>query len=182
MASVLLPKHLANFRLRPKMELLMKMCVHFPILESTESSVQGDRNIVMKGVSANFRSFLFSFRFVTMNNFNRLNHDNTTLKYMKLSKNAVTPTRTSQQAAGIDLFSGELKEIPPRGRILIKTDLAINIPIGTYEISIILLHNTPPLFFRVETKRMNGIKIPVTVKLNNRINTCPLCNLIGSFQ
>ena len=67
-----------------------------------------------------------------MNQYNSCTDDNTVLKFVKLSKNATTPMRGSRHAAGIDLFSAETKEIPPGGRCVIKTDIAVTIPIGTY--------------------------------------------------
>ena len=54
--------------------------------------------------------------------------DNTVMKFVKLSNKATTPMRGSKHAAGIDLFSAERKEISPGGRRLIKTDIAIMIP------------------------------------------------------
>ena len=55
-----------------------------------------------------------------------------TIKFKKLSKNAITPIRGSPHSAGLDLFSAESKIIGPRDRARIKTDIAIKLPPGTY--------------------------------------------------
>lgn len=56
----------------------------------------------------------------------------TPLSVKRLSENAVLPTRGSEFAAGYDLASAHDAEVPARGRLLVKTDLAIAIPPGTY--------------------------------------------------
>ena len=50
----------------------------------------------------------------------------------KLTENATIPTRGSTFSAGLDLSSAYNIEIAPRGRALVKTDLAFSIPHGTY--------------------------------------------------
>ncbi len=50
----------------------------------------------------------------------------------KLSVLATIPTRGSPQAAGLDLFSAETCFILPYGKKMIKTDIAISLPFGTY--------------------------------------------------
>jgi len=57
---------------------------------------------------------------------------NNTLKIKKLSENATIPKRGSAQAAGIDLSSAEDMTIAPGQRALVKTDLSIMCPEGTY--------------------------------------------------
>jgi len=54
------------------------------------------------------------------------------LKIKKLSKHAHLPVLGSPYAAGLDLCSAEHKIIPAGERALVKTDLAIACPIGTY--------------------------------------------------
>jgi len=54
-----------------------------------------------------------------------------TLKIMFLSEKATLPSRVGL-AAGYDLSSAETTTIPPQSRKLIKTDLAIKVPHGTY--------------------------------------------------
>lgn len=55
-----------------------------------------------------------------------------TLYVKKLSEHAIVPTRGSEFAAGYDLSAAHNAVVPARGRALIKTDLAIAIPLGTY--------------------------------------------------
>ena len=50
----------------------------------------------------------------------------------KLSDKATLPSRGSAWAAGYDLSSAEDKVVPAKGRALIKTDIAIAVPLGTY--------------------------------------------------
>lgn len=54
------------------------------------------------------------------------------LKFAKLSDNAFVPTKGSEYAAGYDLRSAYKYIIPARGKELIKTDLQIEVPFGTY--------------------------------------------------
>merc|ERR1712025_917178 len=55
-----------------------------------------------------------------------------TLQIAKLSENATVPTRGSPRAAGYDLYSAEAVKIPARGKGLVKTDIQIKVPNGTY--------------------------------------------------
>ena len=54
------------------------------------------------------------------------------LKIKKLSENATVPTKGSDLAAGYDLVSAMDVTIPPRGKALAKTDIAMAIPHGCY--------------------------------------------------
>ena len=65
-------------------------------------------------------------------NHNDISDDNTVLRFMKLSENATTPLRGSRNAAGFDLFSAETKEISSQGHGIVKTDIAVMLPKGTY--------------------------------------------------
>jgi dUTP pyrophosphatase len=49
-----------------------------------------------------------------------------------LSENATLPTRGSAMAAGADLHSAEMTVVPARGMKIVKTDIAIICPEGTY--------------------------------------------------
>lgn len=55
-----------------------------------------------------------------------------TLKYFKLTNDAFAPTRGSERAAGFDLKSPHDYKVPPQSQIIIKTDLQIQLPKGTY--------------------------------------------------
>jgi len=55
-----------------------------------------------------------------------------TLKFAKLSENAVVPHRASEGAAGFDLASAEAGTVKPGERRLFKMDLALELPVGTY--------------------------------------------------
>jgi dUTP pyrophosphatase len=59
-------------------------------------------------------------------------HKPVTLKVMKLSDSATLPVRASDRAAGYDLFAAHSMVVPARGRALVKTDIAITLPQGTY--------------------------------------------------
>jgi len=54
------------------------------------------------------------------------------LGYVKLTENALPPTRESSGAAGLDLRSAYDVLIPASGNGLVKTDLAIQLPPGCY--------------------------------------------------
>jgi len=54
------------------------------------------------------------------------------LKYVKLTENALPPTKESPRAAGFDLKSAYSVVIPAGGNELVKTDLTIQLPTGCY--------------------------------------------------
>jgi deoxyuridine 5'-triphosphate nucleotidohydrolase len=54
------------------------------------------------------------------------------LRYVKLTENALPPTRESSSAAGLDLRSAHDVLFPASGNGLITTDLAIHLPSGYY--------------------------------------------------
>jgi deoxyuridine 5'-triphosphate nucleotidohydrolase len=54
------------------------------------------------------------------------------LRVQKLSAHAVPPARASAGAAGYDLCAAYDGVVPARGRALLKTDIALAVPAGTY--------------------------------------------------
>lgn len=50
----------------------------------------------------------------------------------KLDANATLPTRGSSEAAGYDMYSIDSVTIPPFGRTLVSTGIAMTVPMGTY--------------------------------------------------
>jgi dUTP pyrophosphatase len=54
------------------------------------------------------------------------------LKFKKLDSRATLPTRGSAAAAGLDLFSIEVVNLPSMERKLVRTGLAVAIPEGFY--------------------------------------------------
>ncbi|CAG9464349.1 unnamed protein product [Pedinophyceae sp. YPF-701] len=58
--------------------------------------------------------------------------DEPLLKIKKLSEHATIPARGSKGAAGYDLSAAHDTVVPARGKELVKTDLSIAIPEGTY--------------------------------------------------
>ena len=54
------------------------------------------------------------------------------LKYARLSDKAYAPIKGSKTAAGFDLKSAYEYIVPARGKELVKTDLQIEVPEGTY--------------------------------------------------
>jgi deoxyuridine 5'-triphosphate nucleotidohydrolase len=50
----------------------------------------------------------------------------------KESSTAKTPTRSTWEAAGFDLYADEMTSIPAHGRSLVSTGIAIALPEGTY--------------------------------------------------
>ncbi|KAK7205620.1 Deoxyuridine 5'-triphosphate nucleotidohydrolase [Myxozyma melibiosi] len=49
-----------------------------------------------------------------------------------LGPKAKMPTRGSEHAAGYDLYTTETATIPAHGRVMVATDIAIALPVGTY--------------------------------------------------
>ena len=54
------------------------------------------------------------------------------LRIKLLTEHARAPKRATERSAGYDLYSAEEKEIAARGKALIKTNIAIAVPEGTY--------------------------------------------------
>lgn len=54
------------------------------------------------------------------------------MKFKKLSKNASSPSKSTNRSAGWDLSSAEKITVRPKSSNLIKTDLAIKLPKGTF--------------------------------------------------
>jgi dUTP pyrophosphatase len=50
----------------------------------------------------------------------------------RTSTKARMPTRGSEGAAGLDLYSAEKTLVPPRSKLVVATDLEIALPLGTY--------------------------------------------------
>lgn len=58
--------------------------------------------------------------------------DQCILRFVKLSENAFAPLKGSKKAAGYDLHSAYPYVIPAKGKEIIKTDLQIKVPEGSY--------------------------------------------------
>lgn len=54
------------------------------------------------------------------------------MRWAKLTENAFEPVRGSERAAGLDLRSAYDLTVPPRGKAVVKTDLQIDVPCGSY--------------------------------------------------
>ena len=54
------------------------------------------------------------------------------LLFTKLSNNAKSPHRSTSLSAGLDLFSAENIQLPSKSQAVIKTDISIALPAGTY--------------------------------------------------
>ena len=58
--------------------------------------------------------------------------DRVNLPFVKISSNAVTPTRATEQSVGLDLYSPANYIIPPCSQLLIPTQIKLGIPLGHY--------------------------------------------------
>ena len=58
--------------------------------------------------------------------------DRVDLPFVKMSSNAVTPTRATEQSVGLDLYSPANYIIPSRSQLLIPTQIKLGIPLGHY--------------------------------------------------
>ena len=54
------------------------------------------------------------------------------LPFVKISANAVTPTRATGGSAGLDFYSPADYIIPPHGQLLVPTQVKLQIPLGYY--------------------------------------------------
>ena len=61
-----------------------------------------------------------------------MSKDTQDLQIQLLIPKGKAPTRSTSEAAGYDLYSSEDIKVPTRTRILVSTDIAIQVPLGTY--------------------------------------------------
>ena len=54
------------------------------------------------------------------------------LPFVKMSADAVTPTRATEESAGLDFYSPADYIIPPHGQLLVPTQIKLQIPLGYY--------------------------------------------------
>ena len=54
------------------------------------------------------------------------------LPFVKMSTNAVTPTRATEGSIGLDFYSPSDYIIPPHNQLLIPTQIKLQIPLGHY--------------------------------------------------
>lgn len=54
------------------------------------------------------------------------------LRFVRLSSNAIIPSRGSKESAGLDLYAAHSCIIPAKDKFLISTDLQIALPKGSY--------------------------------------------------
>ena len=54
------------------------------------------------------------------------------LPFVKMSTNAVTPTRATEGSVGLDFYSPADYIIPPHSQLLIPTQIKLQIPLGYY--------------------------------------------------
>ena len=58
--------------------------------------------------------------------------DHIELPFVKITANAVTPTRATEASVGLDFYSPANYIIPPCGQLLIPTQIKLGIPLGHY--------------------------------------------------
>ena len=58
--------------------------------------------------------------------------DHVELLFVKMSTNAVTPTRATERSGGLGFYSPANYIIPPYSQILIPTQIKLRIPLGHY--------------------------------------------------
>ena len=54
------------------------------------------------------------------------------LPFVKISADAVTPTRATRGSAGLDFYSPADYIVPPYGQLLVPTQIKLQIPLGYY--------------------------------------------------
>ena len=54
------------------------------------------------------------------------------LPFVKMSADAIIPTRATEESAGLDLYSPADYIIPPHGQLLLPTQIKLQIPLGYY--------------------------------------------------
>jgi dUTP pyrophosphatase len=80
-----------------------------------------------------YRSLVSTFALFSTTNNDKMTSINSSILQVKLlSENATLPTKGSPLSAGFDLAASEACTIAPGGRRLVKTDISIACPIGTY--------------------------------------------------
>ena len=54
------------------------------------------------------------------------------LPFVKMSANAVTPTRATEGSVGLDFYSPANYMIPPHSQLLVPTQIKLKVPLGYY--------------------------------------------------
>ena len=54
------------------------------------------------------------------------------LPFVKMSTDAVTPTRATEGSVGLDFYSPANYIIPPHGQLLVPTQIKLRVPLGYY--------------------------------------------------
>ena len=80
----------------------------------------------------NYGIFLIQISILKAENNMAACQNNAVLRFVKLTERAVTPTRSSPRAAGLDLHSAYDTKVPARGKVLVQTDLQIQLAEGFY--------------------------------------------------
>ncbi|XP_001988619.2 deoxyuridine 5'-triphosphate nucleotidohydrolase [Drosophila grimshawi] len=62
----------------------------------------------------------------------KIKMDKCVLRFAKLTEHALEPLRGSKRAAGLDLRSAYDLVVPARGKAIVKTDLQVQVPEGSY--------------------------------------------------
>ena len=78
------------------------------------------------------KMFISIHKKVNLTTFSEIMNHNSKLKVAKLSDRAIVPTKGSNHAAGFDLYSAHDYELHAGGKVLVKTDIQIEVPSGTY--------------------------------------------------
>jgi len=124
------------------LKLVVQMKILFPDTMNDDSEMKHDPNVLssetktdqnmQKTATLAMQGTANSENVVTAEKIFRPIDSNDTLQIAKLSDNAIIPTRQSLHAAGFDLYSAYDYILPALSKILVKTDIQICLPIGTY--------------------------------------------------
>ena len=101
--------------------------------------------------------------------------DHVELLFVKMSSNAVTPTRATEKSVGLDFYSPANYIIPPYSQLLIPTQIKLRIPLGHYgrlasKSGLAILHHLHVGAGVIDPDYMGEIK-----SLTNKYSlTCPL--------
>ena len=104
--------------------------------------------------------------------------DHVELLFVKMSSDAVTPTRATEKSVGLDFYSPANYIIPPYSQLLIPTQIKLRIPLGHYgrlasKSGLAILHHLHVGAGVIDPDYMGEIKVLLT-------NTAPSAHSIVS--
>ena len=105
------------------------------------------------------------------------------LLFVKMSSEAVTPTRATEKSVGLDFYSPADYIIPPHSQLLIPTQIKLRIPLGHYgrlasKSGLAILHHLHVAVGVIDLNYTGEIKVLLTNSAHSIVRGDPIAQLI----